>query len=135
MALVNNVAPVREAVPHEDGEWIEFRPLSGAQLRKAAREKQLGAADLLKAFGGDVFKAMRESNVSGEDVAAAARDPLNDYDTDMLLRESITGWSYDLPVKGNTANLDEPTERWALGVIARVSGLADETDDERGNGS
>ena len=124
MALVNQV-PVRREVPGEDA-WIEFRALSAKQLRKAARTRQLEAAELLKAYGGDLLRAMQ--GVDRGEVAQAAADPLNDYHFEVLLSESIVGWSYDVPVRDGIGQLDAETETWALGVIAEISGITRETE-------
>lgn len=129
MGLVTNIS-FREVVPHDPDHWVEFRPLSGKQLRKAARNRRLNSAEELRAYGGDLMRAMRDNGVTAEQAAAVA-DPLNDYDADTMLEAGIIGWSYESPLKGNIENLDEPTERWALETIGRISGLYPESEDEK----
>lgn len=134
MGLVTGIV-VHEDIPHDDGEWMEFRPLSGKQLRKAQQVRQSRSREVLRELGGDIYKSIRESNVDKEEIEAAQRDPLNDYDTDMLLESSIIAWSYPEKVKGNLEYLDKVTETWALGVIAKISGLIEEDEDAKATAS
>lgn len=133
MGLVTGIV-IRRTIPHDPDHWIEFRPLSGSELRRAARNRRMNAAEELRAYGGDLMKAMRESNVTSDD-AVAVVDPLNDYDAETLLETSILAWSFEAKVKGNQTALDEPTERWALETIGRISGLYPESEDEKATAS
>ncbi len=120
MALVSFGPPIRAQIPHEAGEWIEFRkPASSvaAKARKAAeKEGRQGVADfgpeIVRAFtaAGDDERAVRRTAM----LAKAQEYDLSQFDRETLLTGTITAWSYDATVTPDTiGQLDEATARWA----------------------
>lgn len=143
MALVTKVREKRE-IPHEPGEWMVLQKLSFRQLEDASETMVLRTRERLRAFGGDLYKAIRESNreeierqtgIDPEDLDDQV-DPLAQYDTFTLLRHGIHDWSYDEKLNDTTrAQLDEETSEWAAREILKLAKpelFADE-DDEGGN--
>ena len=120
MALVSFGPPIRADIPHEPGEWMEFRKLASvvaAKARKVAdKEGRQGVAD----FGPDIVKAF---TAPGDDERAARRTALlakaqeydlSQFDRETLLVGTITAWSYVEKVTAETiGQLDEATARWA----------------------
>ncbi len=100
-------------IPHEPGEWMEFRMLSGKQLDEAREVRTQKVAAMLRAMGGEVLKAVRDEDES------EGQDPLLAFDVDTLLYHGIVGWSYDAPVTRATIDqLDARTREWAARVLA-----------------
>ena len=120
----------RVELPHEPGQWVEVRQLSGSQLERAREARSLRAIEIARAMGPELLGAQ----ISTEDRAAAVavRDPLNDYDRTMLLLAGITAWSYQEPVSPDSiADLDDET----MELIARELLPPDRSEAARKNGS
>jgi hypothetical protein len=125
--LVSFLPPIRATVPHEPGEWIEFRKPSSKVAQEAKRaveaEGRKGmrdiGADIIKAFmsGDDDEKAVRRARK----MADAAAFDVSGFDRATLLQYAIVQWSYTDPVANrpiavtpeNIDELDEETARWA----------------------
>jgi len=98
-------------IPHEENEWVELKELSGRQLRKARKAKFKEIILDVREMGGEVMKAITDVKV--EDLKAAARDPLSEYDIDDLLEAGIVAWSYEAEVNTDTiGELDQKTEKF-----------------------
>lgn len=118
----------RVMVPHEEGQYIEFRPLTLSQLEEAESERTRKIMANVRAMGGEIFQAL-QGQQSGN-----VADPWDAYDKPTLLRCAIAGWSYPVVVTlANIDNLDVETAHWALDVIREMN--APKTDDARKNGS
>lgn len=113
MALANRIQ-WRVALPHEDGQWFEFRRLSARQLERAADVKQSttiakmaetpGFAEVLRSARSDAPSQPRE-----------LVDPLDAYDPWTLLKYGVVSWSYaDLELTPDAIEeLDKETLDWA----------------------
>ncbi len=150
LVLTSQAAPERIDLPHEPGEWIEIRKLSGTQLQHAQAAKRHEGVQNMRELGADIAQAViaaqrgdsTNGNISKADVDAARAendaDPLAAYDRRTLLLEGIVGWSYkdntsakSIPVTPqNIDDLDEETMQFiALALVKR------RTDAERGEDS
>lgn len=127
MALVSFLPPVKQDIPHEPGEWMEFRKPASRVVREARQivesEGRRGVrdfgAEIVKAFtsGDDDEKAIRRAR----QLEAAQEYDIGQFDRDKLLTSAIVRWSYVDPVAKepievtpqNIADLDEETARWA----------------------
>lgn len=101
MALVSFLPPVRFDIPHEPGQWIEFRKPANRDVRKARqlaeREGRQGVRDL----GAEFIKALREDDDAKADKAMKRAKQLEaeqeyapaQFDRDTLLLASIADWS------------------------------------------
>lgn len=99
MALISTV-PVRVEVPHEPGQWFEFRRLAPAERR---------ACQLLSIAG-----------LTSAPPATATPEEREDWDGRRLglvlrwVKTAVVGWSYDVPFTAEACDrLDETTLVWA----------------------
>ena len=117
MALISNLA-VRRDIPHEPGEWIEFRPLGWLDLERARTAQTSRVLRNAREMGAEVFSSLTDR----ERPAETAADPLAGYDRWELLSASIAGWSYaDRLNKDAIARLDEQTALWAAREVLALS--------------
>jgi hypothetical protein len=118
-------------VPHEKGEWFEFRALGGRKLEEARNQRSLTQFAALRAMGTDVLAALKGATTD-EPAEAPEPDLLTAFDVDTILRAGITAWSYGPKVRPEDIDdLDEQTRKWAAREILALCG---ETEAERGNG-
>lgn len=119
----------RVEIPHEKGQWVELKELSGRQLRavrKARLKEVLGDA---RDMGPELMETI--SKFSREDVEVAAADPLAEYDMDALLEAGIVAWSYEKPVgKDTIGQLDQKTERF---IALALVGVEEEEEKVKGS--
>jgi hypothetical protein len=127
MALVSFTPPVRKDIPHEPGEWMEFRKPAHRRVREARAVVESEGRRGVRDFGAEIVKALNE----GDDDEKAMRRikrlereqeyHVDQFDRETLLRSTIVRWSYKDPATGEPitvtdetiAELDEPTARWA----------------------
>lgn len=119
MAIITDHSDKYE-MPHEPGEWVMLKKLSGSQMDEADQEntrkvmERLGP--IIAALGPEAQRQGREQK--------AAEDP-NDikirragYDPDVLIKYALAGWSYDEEPDGNPADmLDAITRDWLWDTI------------------
>jgi hypothetical protein len=107
-------------IPHESGEWFEFRELGWRTLELAretkARASLLGFRDL----GPEFLKSLTTTEDAPEGKEAEP-SPKDTYDMSVLLRASIASWSYGVPCsEDNIDNLDQATATWAFDSIIKI---------------
>jgi hypothetical protein len=119
--IVTNITKTVE-LPHEPGESITIRKLSGSQLGAAAKRKMSDGIALMREIGAELVKALREGDTATvkriEDAQAAN---VNNYDRDMLLADGVSAWSYPVPVAESLSLLDEDTAAFAAEQIFEFS--------------
>lgn len=121
----------RIELPHEPGQWVEVRALSGLQLDTSRDARLLKAVHLAREMGPALQAPLADQETRAA-VIEAARDPLNDYDRRALLHAGIIAWSYDAPVTlDNIDDLDDET----MTVVARALLPPQRTEADRKNGS
>lgn len=111
----------RRDVPHAEGEWIEFKTLSGLQMQRAAdakTERDTKAMAPVVAQWDDHTLA----RVQASEKKKTEKAP--DYDAEMLIKWGINAWSLDTPCTDeNKVLLDGPTLEWAVSVIVEMNTL------------
>lgn len=143
MALVSFLPAQRVEIPHEPGNWMEFRKPSSTVVREARKVAESEGRQGVRDFGAEIVKAFS----SGDDDEKAARradhlaklqeyDP-SQFDRATLLagatinglahRGAISTWggpAYTDPTGAVVAvtaqsvgDLDEATARWAVDVV------------------
>lgn len=110
-----------ETVPGEEA-TITFKLLSIEGEKKARQKKQ---QDSMALISGIDLSSMR-------DMKTPEREPIDDYDIQILLEESIVSWSYGVAI--NINELDRQTARWAAELVVEKNGLG-EKEVDRKNGS
>lgn len=140
MALVNTQERERFYVPHEASDppdpaadpWIEFRPLTGPETRRASDEQSAGTVNRYKDALG-ALTSLRDDRTA-EEKAEAARDPelaKRQFDPDVLLPLAIVGWSYDVTASPDTIKLLDPeTEEWAWRIVWEMNIRPTETESD-----
>ncbi len=145
--------PIRRPVPHEqyeddpgrEGEWFEFRILSGAALRKAReaknKDQRKQGAEMLRVLGPKFLEDIGGDDPEKKKKALRGLDELeyhiSQFDETVLLREGVISWSYDggLPhdCQDPSELLDEKTARWAAQEVVSLTRPPDS--EEEGNDS
>ena len=107
MALISG-AVHRVEVPHEPGEWFEFRRLSAAQTR----ERKLLSLAALVAQAPEVATLDERESVESARVGLALA----------WARACLVGWSYSVPCTVEAIDLlDAPTLVWASVTAFRLT--------------
>lgn len=109
-------------VPHEPGQWIEFKTLSGMQLQRAkeaqSKKDTETATGFMKGMDGDTILKMQER----EERKAKAETPAEKYDPEMLITWGVNAWSSEMPCTDeNKLLLDAVTFDWALAQILEIN--------------
>ena len=132
-------------IPHEDGQWMQFRRLSWLEMTEAAETAERRSVKKMTQFGSEAVGAIIASH---EKTAAATADTDGDgdapktakaptvgsYDRESLLENGIVAWSYEEKVSPKAIKqLDAETARWAAEQIFDLS--RERTKEERGNAS
>jgi hypothetical protein len=117
MALISRKArPL--AVPGEDGEYIEIRSLTGAEMDEAQESRTQKMLLRLEAMG-DLVKNLPAQEARAVDTLEARREA---YDPDILIDHAVTGWSYQEPLNGAASQqLDARTRDWLWSVIVEAN--------------
>lgn len=112
-------------IPHESGQKMTFRTLSGKTLEKArdkrSQHNQEMYVGMLKGLGSDTIKAVQEAESARKAQAESEIvDSVRQYDGDTVLYSGIVSWTYDEPVCPETIDmLDEETRNWAIKEIIK----------------
>ena len=131
-------------IPHEDGQWMQFRRLSWLEMVEAAETAERRSVKKMTQFGSEAVGAIIASH---EKTAAATADTDGDgdttptktptvgsYDRESLLENGIVAWSDEEKVSPKAIKqLDAETARWAAEQIFELS--RERTKEERGNAS
>ncbi len=126
--------PVRVSIPREPGEWVEFRRLSGAQLRKARKlksnEDRDDNAELIKLLGAPFVTAFQEGRKGDQeriidDLEEQLQYRVSSFDIPALLKAGILTWSYkgQLPSDADDPSelIDEITTIWCCKQIIDIT--------------
>ena len=123
--------PTRVDLPHEKGQWFEFRRLSWKQLRKARKLVEEEQREVAKSFGAEFIAALTSGRVDEDRARRLIQEQQYkavNFDTEAMLEQGIAAWSYDKPVNVDTIEqLDERTAVWAVQqIIDLVKPLSEE---------
>lgn len=139
MALVSFLPAQRVEIPHEPGNFIEFRKPAGALVREARRVAESEGRRGVRDFGAEIVKAFSSGDDDDKATRRAAKlAKLQEYDPEMFDRQTLLagatidgqvvkgalvrwgGPGYQLedgttaPISVQTINdLDEATAQWA----------------------
>ena len=107
-------------IPHEEGQWIEFRELGWRTLELSREAKSRTSMLSFRDLGPDFFKSLT-TPAEGETLTEASQKPSDMYDMSTLLRASIATWSYPEPCnESNIEALDQKTATWAFDEIIKI---------------
>ena len=113
MALIDK-SPKRSDIPHEPGEWVDLRLLSGAQMDKA----QDSATTKMMAKMSDVLPLMKSLPQSDSKPDDSINTRRISYDPTILLESALAAWSYAEDVSSDTIEqLDAITRDWLWDTI------------------
>ena len=117
MALVGKTE--RRDIPGEDGEWMEFRKLTGGELDQAEEVQTQRSLAMVKGLDAGAMSAIRSD--SGVPVVAPP-DPAAGYDKDTLVQYGVMAWSYadTCDVEGKK-RLEAATREWAASVVVEMN--------------
>ena len=142
--LVTKDTTEQVPIPHEDGQWMQFRRLAWLEMVEAAETAERRSVKKMTQFGSEAVGAIIASH---EKTAAATADTDGDgdttptkaptvgsYDRESLLENGIVAWSYnETPSPKTIRQLDAETARWAAEQVFELS--RERTKEERGNAS
>ena len=110
MALVGREIE-RVEIPHEDGQWVELRALSGAELDEAERRNTRRVLEMVQGVD------LGSIPTTGQDPDERERRRAA-YEPETLIRHALVGWSYAEPCDDeHKALLDAPTRAWLVEAI------------------
>lgn len=123
--LISKVAAIRIPIPHEQGEWMEFAPLSWSMKRVAIETAQMNSVQRVKGmFEGFSEAAMKA--FGGRTIPDDAKQS-DELDQHYTLSRCITAWSYpDEVTLENIGDLDAETADWAFQEALKLCGRKDE---------
>ncbi len=120
MAIITNET-IRHDIPHEPGEWVELKRLSGSQMDKA--EEIVGTKAIQRL--GPVMQELQGIDLpepkqkTPEQERATWRER---YDPEFLINEALACWSYSDAIPDNPgAVLDGVTRDWLWDTIVLVN--------------
>ncbi len=138
--------PVRVDIPFEPGEWVEFRRLSGAQVRKARKlksnEDRDDNAELIKLLGAPFVTAFQEGRKGDQEriideLEEQLQYRVSSFNVPTLLKAGIFTWSYDgkqpSDVDDPSKLIDERTTIWCAKQVIEIT--RPPTQEEEGNSS
>lgn len=95
-------------IPHEEGEWIGIRSLTGVEMDESSN---VATSRMLEQYGESLGDIMASRN--GIDQSTRTPDRKQAYDSRTLLKYAIKSWSYEQPVTAdNIELLDGMTRDW-----------------------
>jgi len=160
--IVTKLQPEEREVPHEPGNYLSFRCLSGLQLEEA---EAASTRELVERMGAETLHALRPPTppANGAKGRAAAavdevdearrKDPLIGYSPAKLIEFGLVSWrgpNYDdvpMPIAAasragdasvaetKAGLLDKPTLRWAALQVLEVSRITEGEGSSSGRGS
>lgn len=137
--LTSKADPNTIELPHEPGEWILVRVLSGTHIQRAKAMASAEAAKKIREMGAGVVAEM-QTGLSREAIEAVRAtqtvDPLKGLDRRTMLHDGIIGWSYyeGKPTPADIDDLDEITMQYVAERLVPKS-VSGETEADRKNGS
>lgn len=121
--------PVQREIPHEPGNYFDFRRLNWVQLEKASKAKEHETFANLRVMGAEFVTQLRE--IKGEsDNDDRVTEALQGFDRATLLAESLIAWTgpnYDGQELNaeNIGRLDPETAEWAARGAYMISVIHD----------
>jgi len=117
MSVKDTTVSHKVDIPHEPGEWMEFRELGWKTLEAAREIRSRNSLLNVRDLGPEFLKSL----TSTEDSPEVKEVPTDTYDKGTLLRTSILNWSYIVPcTEANIDSLDPITAAWAFDEIIKI---------------
>lgn len=117
MAVKDTTVTHKVDIPHEPGEWMEFRELGWKALDAAREVKSRNSLMSFRDLGPEFLKSLSSPN----DEAPAKENPGDAYDKSVVLRTAIVNWSYSAAcTENNIDNLDPVTADWAYDEFIKI---------------
>lgn len=116
MAIITE-ATTRHEIPHEPGEWVALKKLTGSQMDEA---DQVNTANVMKRLAPimkelDTAQAQRQADAQDKNDIKTRR---SGYDPGVLIKYALAGWSYPEEPDDNPADmLDAITRDWLWDTI------------------
>ena len=120
MALVDKNNPVVLKVPHEPGETISVRYLSGSECEELGARASSIAMHVLDGMSAEVLAAAPgfSNNIDDDEPA----DPKDNFPRTETLRLAVVDWSYPTPCSQITVDdLDNPTATWLHEEVVKMN--------------
>jgi hypothetical protein len=109
MLIRPETAAVKREIPHEPGESVTIRPLTGVELDEARQVTTDKAMATVRALPQEMLNSLPK---------ATEGDRETEPDAATLIAKGLIGWSYPDPVEaGTVALLDAKTRDWLAGEI------------------
>lgn len=86
-------------VPHDEGQWIQVRKLTGREEDAAALGHRNQAGSASPRAWPAIFRRLLEHGSSDAEVQKVLADPLMGYDRYEVVRAGLVAWSYPQSVK------------------------------------
>jgi hypothetical protein len=110
----------RRDVPHEEGAWVEFRTLSGAELDEADDRM---TEKFVERYGKETLLGLGQQS-AGLTITQEMLDQQqqNKYDKETLIRYGVSGCSECDPCdEAAKGSFDAQTREWAVSVILEMN--------------
>ena len=123
MAIITDASDKYD-IPHEPGEWVMLKRLSGAQMDEADHTNTTKVLErlgpILKTLGPEA-QNMRDGQKKDED-PDDIKTRRSGYDPGILIKYALVGWSYEEEPDDNPANmLDAITRDWLWDTIVEAN--------------
>jgi hypothetical protein len=100
----------RKDIPHEPGEYMEFRMLSAVDLDAAEAAAVAGYSRQARAMGAELMTALQQAATTD----TGPTRPAVRYDATTLIELALVAWSYPAPLTAESIRrLDLRTRDWA----------------------
>ena len=120
MALVDVTSHKEVSIPHEEGQWVSLRPLTGAQMQEAQEAQSSKAMEKIAKMNPEILQNL--SGLTSEAKKTQEENPSEAYDKETLLRYGLVGWSYDAECNDeNKGQLDHATYEWVIQEIVEMN--------------
>lgn len=107
-------------IPHEPGEWVKLRLLTGREMDLAQEARSDRLIDRVAGMGDALMGLRTPTSDQRPDDSLESRRQV--YDPDPLINSALVGWSYDADPGDDPAGLlDARTRDWLWGVIVEAN--------------
>ena len=131
--LTSRLQPQRREIPHESGQWIEFKLLSWKEFQEAEDVKTKKTLSNVSGISPEALASLANQASDNDGSRKTLGDP---YDVMTLVEKSIVAWSYEDEVTvDNIRLLDYKTVDWAFPEIIDINFRSELEGEGSGTGS
>lgn len=109
MAIIDVNQRDKISIPHEEDQWMELKPLTGAELQKAEDVGIQRAIEKVANLDLKLLQSLVQPNPEA--------DTTPNYDEETLIDLAVTSWSYDHECTTENKGLLDPFTRKWLGEL------------------